>query len=217
MPGIQEVDEIAIRSGDEGQRAGATQGAREFREDRQVGMQADAINPAYTQREQRPLMLEPVELTLGLLPHRPGLALAGRAAPLRCLPLVVGPGERPLAVSARRRLRSAALDALGVLFALAAGLYVPGQRRRCWRAFAIRSTSWRAGGGHTRSAPGGRDVGRARRVARGLPQARAEPRRGKPSTPTAAPAVLTCSRGRRLPPAHAMSWITPETTSLSPV
>src|SRR4051812_33735648 len=52
---------------------------------------------------------------VGLDPHRRGLALAGRAAPLRRLALVVRSGERPLAVRAVGRFGSAALDALGFL------------------------------------------------------------------------------------------------------
>jgi hypothetical protein len=41
---------------------------------------------------------------VGLDPDRSGLALASRATPLRRLAAVVGPGEPPLAVVARRRL-----------------------------------------------------------------------------------------------------------------
>jgi hypothetical protein len=41
---------------------------------------------------------------IGLDPPGGGLALAGRAAPLRRLALIVGPGERPCAVLAGRRL-----------------------------------------------------------------------------------------------------------------
>ena len=44
-----------------------------------------------------------------------GLALAGRAPPLGGLPLGVGPGERPLAVLARRGLVLAGLDGGGLL------------------------------------------------------------------------------------------------------
>src|SRR4051794_30458872 len=52
---------------------------------------------------------------VGLDPHRRGLALAGRAAPLRGLALVVRPSECPLAVRAMRRLGRAALHPLGFL------------------------------------------------------------------------------------------------------
>lgn len=99
----------------------ASQRARELRQDRQVGVQLHTILTAYAQRQQRPLMLETAELTLdtrpaavevfvplgpardqrvqpvGFEPHRSGLALSGRAAPLGGAAVVVGPGERPLA------------------------------------------------------------------------------------------------------------------------
>ncbi len=111
-----------------------SQRAGKLREDRQVGMQPDAIQSSDAQREQRPLVLEATELALdgsaravelaravrlardqrvqavGLDPSGGGLALAGRAAPRGSTPLVVGSGERPLAVLTRRRAMLATLD-----------------------------------------------------------------------------------------------------------
>ena len=111
---------------------------RELGEDREVGVQSHALDAAHAQRQQRPFVLQPSELALdgstaaverlgplrvardervqpvGLDPCRLRLAFAGRAAPLGCLALVVGPGERPLAVLADARLVIAALDGRGL-------------------------------------------------------------------------------------------------------
>jgi len=63
-------------------------------------MLAGALGVARDQRMQ----------TVGLDPTGLRLALAGWAAPLGRLALEVGPGERPLAVLAQRRVMVAALD-----------------------------------------------------------------------------------------------------------
>src|SRR4051812_1021893 len=102
--------------------------ARQLVEDRQVGVQLHAIQPTDAEWRERPLVLEASKLALngraatvelleplrlardqrvqtaGLDPHGRGLALARRAAPFARAGLVVGSGERPLAVLARRRL-----------------------------------------------------------------------------------------------------------------
>ena len=91
--------------------------AAEFRQDRQIGVEADAFDAAYAEREERPFVLEPSELSLDgaaaavqlarpfrgardqrvqsirLDPHGRGLALPGRAAPLGRAALVVGPAN----------------------------------------------------------------------------------------------------------------------------
>src|SRR5215208_6288185 len=73
--------------------------------------------PRCLSRDQR---VEPV----GLDPSAGGLALAGRAAPLGGLALVVGTGEAPVAVFAGRRLVVATLDCPG-LAQLHDGVAVP--------------------------------------------------------------------------------------------
>jgi hypothetical protein len=105
----------------DGGRCGSRERVGELGEDGEVGVKANLVQPAYAQGQQRPFVLEPAKLALnrptalverrgplrvardervqpvGLDPCGLRLALAGRAAPLGRLPLVVGPGERPLA------------------------------------------------------------------------------------------------------------------------
>src|SRR5215218_7578690 len=100
-------------------------------------MEPDPVKSAYAQRQERPFVLETAELalnsptpsvelararrvardervqTVGFDPRRSGLALPGRAAPLRRAASVIGPSERPLAVPAHRRLVLAAHDTRG--------------------------------------------------------------------------------------------------------
>src|ERR1022692_1839182 len=130
MPAVQ----IAIPSSRERQRPCPSEGARELREDRQVGVQPNAIKPSDAEGEQRPLMLEPSKLTLNgatrvverlrplgvtrdqrvqpisLDPDRRGSARASRAAPFGRLALEVGPGKRPSTVLAAGRFVVATHD-----------------------------------------------------------------------------------------------------------
>ena len=101
----------------------------ELREDRQVGVKPHAFDSADPQRQERSFVLQSSELALdratlavqrteplgvardervqpvGLDPNACRCAFAGRASPLRSVALVVvGPGERPYPVVARRRL-----------------------------------------------------------------------------------------------------------------
>src|SRR4051812_8292420 len=100
----------------------AVKRARELGEDRQVGVQPDAVQTTDAKRGERPLILEATELALdcaaravelrgalrlardqrvqavSLDPRGRGLALGRGAAPLGRLARVVRSGERPLAV-----------------------------------------------------------------------------------------------------------------------
>src|SRR5206468_1087387 len=92
---------------------------RERGEDAEVGVQLHAVKPSHTERGQAAFVLQASEGTLDrgtasvkvtpplrltrdqrvqarrLAPQGLGLALTGRTAPLRLLPVEVSPGERP--------------------------------------------------------------------------------------------------------------------------
>ncbi len=106
---------------------GANHRARQLGEDRQIGVEPNPIQTPDAERQQCPFVLEsselslhraaaPVELARALRlsrnqrmqpvrfdPHGRGLALPGRAAPLRGLTLEVCASEGPRSVVARRR------------------------------------------------------------------------------------------------------------------
>src|ERR1035437_7834287 len=112
----------------------AVQRDRQLGEDREVRVKAHTLDPSHPQGSEAPFVLQPPEGSLyrraapveafeaqslardegvqsvGLDPHRRGLALAGRAPPLGRVPLVVGSGKAPLAVLAAGRLVLSAFD-----------------------------------------------------------------------------------------------------------
>src|ERR1035437_4615839 len=115
----------------------AVQRDRQLGEDREVRVKAHTLDPSHPQGSEAPFVLQPPEgslyrraapveafeaqslardegvQTVGLDPHRRGLALAGRAPPLGRVPLVVGSGKAPLAVLAAGRLDDVGTGAFG--------------------------------------------------------------------------------------------------------